>query len=260
MLIKHKLVNVCNLNYSNNISKGGNAKNTKNNKIFKSSYKVYLIADATYKMAKYFNNRLDILKIDEKMKKTLNPHMTLMELIVNREHPDHKYIVDAYGQIPNTLKEILTAKYQQLSPQMYITSKKWDYEIMGEFIAKVYTASNSSYITEFRMALYKYLEIMLDKSSREVAILDGKKYFIYSYNGKKLIAIPEYYHGKGKWKPHMSIVKLSLINRNNPLLYLSYQQHGINAIIKPLLQAKGPIEQLNMSYHFNTLRISVIRV
>lgn len=259
MLIKRNLINICNLNYPHTI-KGGKYTQKDKHIIFNSNYKVYLIADATdNKMIDKYYNNLDILKITKKEQKNIRPHITLMELIINRENPDHKYIVDEYGQINTTLRELITAKYKQLSPQMYVKSKRDGYEIMGEFLAKIYKSSNSSYITEFRMALYRYLEIMLGKSSRKVIIYGNKKYFIYSYNGKELIAIPDYYHGKGNWKPHISIVKLDKINKLNPSLYLIYDKYGIDGLIKPLLKAKGQIEQINMSYHFNTLRISVIR-
>jgi hypothetical protein len=261
MLIKNKLINMCNFNHSNNIYSGGYKKQPKVKKnIFKSNYKVFLIADATaFKMTQYYYNRLSILGINKEEQKNIRPHMTLMELSINREHPDHKFIVDAYGQINTTLRELLNTKYEQLSPQMYINSKKYDYEILGDFLAKVYVASNSSYITEFRMALYKYLEIMLGKSTRKVFIFDNKKYYVYSYNDKPLIAVSEYYHGHGTWKPHISIAKLDKINRSSPSLYLLYQKYGITALIKPLLKAKGQIESLNMSYHFRSLRISIVR-
>lgn len=227
---------------------------------FKSGYKVYLIADATdQRMTKHYFNRLDKLKISKREQANIRPHITLMEILVNREHPDYRFIVDAYGQINSTLKDLLTMKYHQLSPQMYINSKKGHYGIMGDFMAKVYKASNSSYITEFRMALYKYLEIMLGKGSRKVREVDGKKYFVYSYNRRDLIAIPEYYHGKGNWTPHLSIVKLDKLDRSNPSLYLAYKNHGVSALISALSGVRGSIDQLNMSYHFSSLRISVLR-
>ena len=105
---------------------------------------------------------------------------------------------------------------------------------------------------------FKILKLLNSRTHLHKSIRESN-YFIYSYNGKPLIAVPEYYHGKGKWKPHMSIVKLDKINRSNPSLYLLYQKYGINALIKPLLKAKGQIETLNMSYHFRSLRISIIR-
>lgn len=264
MLTKHRLINKC--NFSDNIIDGGyrrqpatGAKNKQN--IFKTNYKVYLIADATaYKMTNYYFDRLTSLGIHKKDQSMMKPHITLMEIIVNGENPDHKYIVDAYGQINTSLRELLNTKYQQLSPQMYINSNKQDYEIMGDFLAKIYKSTNSYYITDFRIAFYKYLEIMLGKSTRNVILFGDKKYFIYSYNGKELMAIPEYYHGKGQWKPHISIIKLDKISKSNPSLFGAYQKYGVISLIKELLKVKGSIDQLNMSYHFNSLRTPIIKI
>ena len=183
-----------------------------------------------------------------------------MEIEVNRANPYHKYIVDAYGQINGILRDLLTIKYNQISGNIYLKSKKGVYNIMGDFMAKVYKTNNPTYITDLRMVLYKYLEVMLGKSNRKVKIRDNKKYFVYSYRGKDLIAIPEYYHGKGKWTPHLSLIRLDKIKKSNILLYRNYQKYGIKELIMALRGVKGSLDNLNMSYHFNTLRISVVRI
>lgn len=235
-------------------------KTSKKRSYFISSYKLYIIADATNnKLIRSYFAQLDKLKIDKLEQKNIRPHITMMEILVNRNHYGHKYMVDNYGQINNTLRMLLTTKYEELSPQMYLDSKKGQYDIMGDFLARLYKSSNPSYITKFRITLYAYLEIMLGKGERIVKKIDNKKYFVYSYGGKELIAVPEYYHGHGKWAPHLSIVKLDKIQRYNYMLYKQYQKFGINALIDVLSGTGTTMEHLNMSYHFNSLRISVVR-
>lgn len=243
-------------NESNKLQKGGA---NKSNNVFNSLYKLYLIADATdNNLINNYHARLDKLKISKFEQMKMKPHISMMDIQINKANPDHRYIIDANGHMVNKLKHILTVKYHQLSPQMYLTSKKGKYQIMGEFMAKVYTAVNSSYITQFRMSFYKYLEHHLGLAKRSVKYVNGKKYYVYSYNNRELIAIPDYYHGKGIWTPHLSLIKLDKIQKYNPQLYYAYQKNGINALIYALAGVKGSLDHINMSLHFNSLRISII--
>ena len=75
-----------------------------------------------------------------------------------------------------------------------------------------------------------------------------------------MIAIPEYYHGKGVWEPHLSLIKLNNIQKSNITLYNLYQENGTIALINKLRGVKGTIDNLNMSIHFNSLRFSVITI
>lgn len=227
--------------------------------IFDSSFKIYFVADATdEKLIKNYFARLKKLKINKNEFKNIRPHITMMEIHVNRLNKDHKYIVDSYGQINNILRDLLLQKYQQISPQMYLKSKEGKYEIMGEFVAKIYKLNDPIYITKFRMILYSYLEMMLGKSTKIIKTdQNNKVYYIYSYNGKELMAVPDYYHGEGIWTPHLSLIKLSKLQNSNNKLYLLFQKNGLSAIIDALKGVPGKMDDLNMSYHFSSFRISV---
>jgi len=129
---------------------------------------------------------------------------------------------------------------------------------MGDFVAKIYNATNPIYITHFRTSFYKYLESFLGKSTRRYIKTASKGYYVYSYRGKDLIAIPEYYHGKGVWTPHLSLIKLDKIQRSNPNLYNAYEKSGVSALIRALAGSRGSLDHFNMSRHFNIFEISVV--
>jgi hypothetical protein len=226
---------------------------------FRSFNKIYIMADATDPaLINSYHNRLDKLGISARERAKLRPHISLMEIHVNNKNPDSGYILDLNGKLNRNLSRILTTQYALLSPQMYILSKKGKYDIMGDFIAKVYKSHNSMYITHFRMAFYKYVENILGKGSRTTKIVNGKKYIVYSYRGRGLLAIPAYYHGKGVWTPHLSLIRLDKVQRSIPALYKAYQMYGVNALIHAMMGVKGSMDTFNMSFHFNRLRISVV--
>jgi hypothetical protein len=228
-------------------------------RVFNNSSVVYMIADATEKgFIQRYKQRLDKIGLPKQEQQKSKPHITMMEVIVNKNNPYSYLILDVNNRIINALEKLLRFGYQQLSPQIYLTSQIGKYEIMGEYMAKVYTSNNSIYITNFRMILYKYLEKLLGKGKRSIKKISGLSYYVYSYHNMELIAVPEYYHGKGIWKPHLSLVKLNKIKKYNPRLYAKYKSYGINPLIDALSGVGGSINNLNMSYHFGNLRISVI--
>ena len=109
-------------------------------------------------------------------------------------------------------------KYHQISPEIYLKSSNTYYDIMGDFFAKIYTHDgDKKQITDFRIVLYMYLEMYLGKfTKREKVDVNGRVFFVYSYRGNELIAVPEYYHGIGVWTPHLSIIKIPTLKRYNP--------------------------------------------
>lgn len=230
-----------------------------NSLVFRSGYTMYMIADAIEpKLINAYRSRLDKLGISRVEQSKIKPHISLLQVQINKANPDHHQLVGSTGKIRSNLERHLENAYKILSPQMYLISRKGKYEIMGEFMAKVYKAINSTYITSFRMSLYKYLEHKLGPSTRKIAILNGKKYFVYAYGGRDLIAIPEYYHGKGVWTPHLSLIKLDKLQKANPHLFNAYQKSNVGTLINALTGVKGTIDQVNLGYHFGSFRTSVI--
>jgi hypothetical protein len=228
------------------------------NNIFKTSAIIFMLADATDRsVITNFYARIAKLKISQLLLKGVRPHISLMKVIINTENPDHRILISGKHLNPY-LQLMMTRQYNAVSKMIYITSQRGEYEIMGDFFAKVYTASNTNYITQFRMAFYKYIEGYLGKGHRRVIIINNEKYYMYSYRGRDLLAIPDYYHGKGIWKPHMSIIKLDKIQKSNPRLYSQYLRYGKATLVNALAGVKGSLSSLNLRNHFNNLRISVI--
>ena len=227
------------------------------NNIFRNNSTIFLLADATDPVV--INNiyaRIAKLKISHNLLKGVRPHFSLMQIIVNTANPDHKILMFGKNINPH-LRIVIDIQYNRITPQIYISSPKGGYEIMGDFFAKVYTQTNAEYITLFRKQIYKYIEGFLGKGQRRLAIVNNIKYFVYSYRGRDLLAVPEYYHGNGIWKPHLSIIKLDKIQKSNPKLYAQYLRYGISALVNALSGVKGSISTFNIRRHFGALRITV---
>jgi hypothetical protein len=226
--------------------------------IFKNSKTMYLLADATDTTT--LNNiysRIAKLKISPQLLKGVTPHISLMQIIINTSNKDHQILLMGKNINPH-FQMSMSLQYNKISPQMYISSPKGGYEIMGDFFAKVYTASNSAYISLFRTNLYKYIEGFLGKGQRRSVVINNKKYFIYSYRGRDLLAVPDYYHGKGNWKPHLSIIKLDKIYKSNPQLYSQYLKNGKSSLISALSGVNGALSSFNLYKHFRRLRITAV--
>jgi hypothetical protein len=148
--------------------------------------------------------------------------------------------------------------YNLVSSRINLNSTPGKYEAMGDFMAKMYEAENSEYVTMFRICFYKFLESKLGASCRRIQKIDSNEYYIYSYRGRDLIAVQNYYHGKGKWSPHLSLVRLGKVKKSNPTLYAAYEKAGMMELAKSMKGAKGYLDELNMGIHFNDLKISVM--
>jgi hypothetical protein len=225
--------------------------------IFESSYIMYVMADMTDPLfSSCYFQRLSAMDIPKSEQVKMKPHITMMEVHINKRNSNYKYIVDSQRNTNPILENKFLEKYYNISPQMYMSSNKNDYAMMGEYFTKKYNASNPLHVTEMRMVLYKYLEGLLGQSTRTTKkSSDGTTYYIYSYEGKELIGIPEYYHGKGVWEPHLSFIKMDKLYKLNPYLHGQFRQNGISILTDKMKHTQS-IDNINMAMHFNRLRIS----
>ena len=230
-------------------------------KFFKNTYRLYMVAEATdpklIRNYEYRQAKLGVTPIKSK------PHITMMHIHVNADNPDHHHLIDRNGFINNMFKNIIEKKYHYMSPSIYLKSTNDCYDIMGEFFAKIYTHDGpKEQITNFRMVLYLYLEMFLNKSHRQRQNIDGRIFYVYSYKGRELIAVPEYYHGVGIWTPHLSIIKLPILKYQNPELYEEFEDedHDPDVLIDEMTGVKGSINNLNMGMHFNRLTLSAKQI
>jgi hypothetical protein len=253
---KSRSIDRSSISKKDNISKKDRSKEVF--KFFKNTYRLYIIAEATdsklIKNYEYRQSKLGVTPIKS------SPHITMMHIHVNADNPDHHHLIDKMGNINFMFKNIIEKKYHYISPNIYLKSRSDCYEIMGEFLAKVYTHDGEKeQITDFRMVMYLYLEMFLGKSTRQRRDIDGKVFYIYSYKGRELMAVPEYYHGIGVWTPHLSIIKLPILKYQNPKLYkeFKYDDYNVDVLIDEMYGVKGSINSLNMGMHFNRLLFSV---
>lgn len=73
-------------------------------------------------------------------------------------------------------------------------------------------------ITQFRMeAIYGLIESRFGKGTKRIETSNGDTFVVYSYTsktGREELWVPDYYHGKGKWSPHISYGKFD----KNPII------------------------------------------
>jgi hypothetical protein len=235
-------------------------------KFFNNTYRLYMIAAATDSnlIQNYEYRRAKLLQGHPQGQGSVRiPHITLMHIHINADNPDKSLIINEDGEINRTLKKILKKKYYEMAPSIYLQSDSELYRIMGDFFAKVYEHDGDhKIITEFRLVFYMYLEIYLGSSHRKRHNIDGRIFFVYSYNDRDLIAVPEYYHGIGVWTPHLSLIKLPHLEKQNPDLYEEFTESNANplVLVRSMRDVEGSINNLNMGIHFNKITFSVVNL
>ena len=230
-------------------------------KFFKNTYRMYMIAEATDpKLQQNVENRREKLGVHS----TSVPHITMMHIHINADNPDRRFLVDGSGRVNQVFSKLMKNKYDQISDGIYLKSSQSYLDLMGDFFAKIYVnEGDPKIITDFRMTLYLYLELYLGRfTKRERIDIDGRVFFVYSYKGNELLAIPEYYHGIGVWTPHLSLIKLPTLKIQNPILYKKFEDsdYDPNVLIDAMKGVKGSISYLNMGKHFSKLVLSIKEV
>jgi hypothetical protein len=236
---------------------------------FDSTARLYMMANASNdSLRSNYSYRIDQLGVKPKK---IKPHITMMHMHINLDNPDSAHLVKRgkNGLIINNLfKQVMTKKYGMLSSNIYLKSRNSSYKIMGDFLAKVYKHDGDiNDITDFRMAFYLYLKMYLGEHTRVRREIGYRVFYVYSYNGKELVAVPEYYHGKGVWKPHLSIVKIKKIKRENPALFDEFideyeenEDRGVRVLTRAMKGGKGSMNAVNMKMHFDDFVITAMEL
>lgn len=95
-----------------------------------------------------------------------------------------------------------------------------NYSLLGQtgshpFLAKRFNIEDSkngdSYITQFRIAIYKFINNYFNLNNGRYDKVD-EKYQYFRHNGQVIYAVPLHSWGRGKWLPHMSIAKININN------------------------------------------------
>lgn len=225
--------------------------------VFQNGAVMYMLGNMTNPVLRQeINERVKRLGVTQSDIDRLKPHISLMEIHINKSNSKHNILIGLDNKINESLRQIMKQTYDALSPRMFLQSESGKYAVMGDYFAKVYTALDPKYITELRMTFYRYLEKHFISFTKHTRIVNGKTYVVYVYDGEELIAVPDYYHGRGNWTPHLSLTKISKIS---PVLYAEYNKNkDIRVLVNALSGVKtGSINQINMYNDFRGFRATV---
>jgi hypothetical protein len=190
------------------------------------------------KRLKYFKEKLKLLNT------TIDfihpPHITLLQFDINMDSNfyyflikilQNKYILDK-NLVMNFLSKIL------------FKSEKGKYNIFNTYIAREYKVNDKNLITAFRKNFYhilnynyyKYKKKNIIKKNNKI-INNNVKYTCYKDNHNKLYAVPEWYYGKGIWRPHLSLFNIHSVQPNftNPNKLLNIFKKSVNTLENKLL-------------------------
>jgi len=185
-----------------------------------------------YIMAKIDGDTLDRInerRVAFKLLPKSDLHISLLQLYVNNQHSDYGIfdsqefkdkIIESYK------KNIIDNNIQLQSTEVTAAGQKRGiWEFLGrepnKFWARVYTLnpSDTIHVSQFRRDIYGYINTKLGQSTHVTDIRgkapDQDDFEIYSYKGQELYAINKaYYFGIDTWKPHVSILTLSELEKS----------------------------------------------
>ena len=237
---KHKYLNIKNVNM-----KGGFN--------FINTTKFYILVKITNQ---YISDRLDerrkiLLKGNLPLQTVL--HLTLIQMELNQDNPDVKILEEK-----SFFDTVKNAYINSLKKNNVILSSQFgQYDLLGsgnnQFFVKAYDSDQPLEISNFRTAIYQYIQSKLGPANITKKKINNIEYYVFSYKNNELFTVPEFYYGKGKWVPHVSILNTGDIQKYNPELYNSYlqQQTKNQKLLKlftPIVEAQfKPIGKINMN-------------
>ena len=231
--------------------------------MFKNTTKFYLMANIT---DKYIYNRLDerraiLLRGNQPKHPIL--HITLLQFEINQDHP-FSYIFysrDFHKNLKKYFDKTMAKKKVTLS------SGFGKYDLLGQgvnkFFVKLYKSNKRMEITNFRTMFYKYLQQKLGKSTRKKKVVGGRLHYVFHYNKMPLFSVPDFYYGRGVWKPHVSILNIGDIRSYNKSLYRQYtkkksSKSKLQLLFTPIVNAKfKPIGKIKLNEHIGNLTVSL---
>jgi hypothetical protein len=217
-----------------------------NTYIFNRTAKFFITAHIGGETLKRINKRLKYFKESLKLlNATIDfihpPHITLLQFDVNMDSDFYYFLIKILENKYILNKDLI--KYFLL--KLLLKSNKGKYNIFNTFIAREYKVNDNFLITYFRKNFYnilthnyyKYKNKNIIKKNNKI-INNNIKYTCYKdNNNNKLYAVPEYYHGKGIWTPHLSLFNIYNIqpNFNNSNKLLNLFRKSVNTFKNNLL-------------------------
>lgn len=239
--------------------------------VFKNTTRFYIMAIINNKsIINQYNSRRNILLLGETPKNRLL-HITLMQLHINQDNEYSHIFLN-----PNFHKRIKLYYNKTLASKegliLFSSKNKYEdqYDILGDgpgqHFVKIYIAQKKMAITNFRTLVYRNIQKQLGKSIIKTKKIGDQTYKIITYPNKSkkpLLAIPDYYYGKGEWKPHVSIFSLIDLKENNRELFkkyknLEFKKKKINFLVKHIKKIGiKPIKNINLKTNVGPILISL---
>ena len=237
---------------------------------FKSNIKVHILAVITDPtLINLLDQRRQELNLWELNRINKEFHLTMMQFHINANHPD-SYIFDEKLEtlIGQWYDETFGGINNKEGPTI-LTSSLDDYDLLGQekkYLVKLYEPLDKykTVITDFRKKIYKYIDKKIRKKSKKIypKKKDDVDYYIISYGGQKLLSIPSYYYGIGKWVPHISIADLGEIEKYNNELFQEYENveskdDKIKVLMDPINKANlEELPDINMNRDIGSIKVS----
>lgn len=230
---------------------------------FNNTTKFYFMANVTNK--ELYN------KLDERRSLLLkggqpnNPivHLTLLQFEVNQDHPLSYFFYSK--KLQEKLKKFY--KNEMINKKVYLTTNYGKYDLFGigenKFFVKLYEPNKELAITKFRTLFYKYLKKELGKYTIKKNNKGKKIYYVFVFNNKPLFAVPDFYYGKGVWKPHVTIFNINDLKKHNRSLYNKYdkkrtKKEKLQVLFTPIINKKlEPIGKIRMYKDIGNLTLSL---
>ena len=157
-------------------------------------------------------------------------HFTLWEFKLNITHPFWRS--NSFGAFQEAFNKALADAYRKFLTRVTFLNENGHYSIMGQngWLCRNYDLSPKDMraISAFRTGMYMWLgdyfagkkaNMQQGPSTMEVMDNRGTVYLIYKVDGKEMLAVPQYVHGRTALKPHVSLFTMAMVQKGNPDLW-----------------------------------------
>jgi hypothetical protein len=189
--------------------------------VFDYTAKFYIIVrlreEKKQKMLKILDRYKRKIRTSTSYKDTLkncdDPHITLLEFNINMDSNFGQRLRDRFEKnFTNNHSINLTKLFRKFKLSERPIKSNTSYKTLNNYFVKMYE-SNGFNISKFRTWFYneiskicgyenlRLIQKVVDRQS------NGRwgKYHVFSNDGVELYAVPDYYYGKDKWEPHLSL-------------------------------------------------------
>jgi hypothetical protein len=235
-------------------------------KIFHKKQNLYIVATVSQRALKHICKEITDTIIGHNIKPYRSPHITLFNLIINPEHPDHVIFQDKkfYNKIKDIYAKTIADKNDPLILEALPAPR--DYGFPGfwpKYFIKNYRQTNRQKILDFRQMVFALITKMIPGLKIKDSIDTNQvNYHVYLVDGQELFAESSYYD---TWKPHLDFLNDQDIRRHNPALYQELDEHRskdekINILLDKINYISDTLTDINMSTQMRNITYAVDHV